>query len=279
MILLLYMWENDPKGEFTGTMEDYRRLMSCSPEEAILVIQTLKEKKIFAWEDMPDGKLRIISRKQKKMVALSETRQKSGKNGGNPSLLNKKTTKPENLVNQKDKLNAEYENEYKAGLENDVGGTGGEEGGKGVGNERPPPQGEPWPEHASELPQAMVEIFMDAFPKYARQDDKDLAACLQLAYQIADLNGWPWQSALNGRMQAVLGQWREIVVWIPSSKWFRTKSLTFLNDKFQDLIQEKNNGTSQTYAASDKVGTSAAQVAKLHELRTGFYGGASGTED
>lgn len=95
------------------------------------------------------------------------------------------------------------------------------------------------------LPGAMLEMFVKAFPEYPRQDVKDYTACMQLGYQLVALHGWSWETANNGRMFEVLGKWKEIVAWIPSSSWFRTKSLSFLNDKFQDLIQAKNNGTGQ----------------------------------
>ena len=98
--LILAMWDNEPKGELIGTIEDFSRIMNCSKDEAILVIQTLKQKKFFDYVDLPDGFMQIISRKQKKMKTLSEMRKKIGKTGGNP-----------NLLNQKDKLNTEDENE------------------------------------------------------------------------------------------------------------------------------------------------------------------------
>lgn len=123
-------------------------------------------------------------------------------------------------------------------IEDEVGGTG--EGEAGTGSS--PPEGPPWSKYACGLPQAMIEIFVKQFPGYPQQADKDFSACLQIAYQIADANGWAWQSALNDRMEDVVGKWSEIVSWITSSSWFRTKSISFLNDKFQDLIQAKNNG-------------------------------------
>jgi len=111
--LILAMWDNDPKGELTGTMDDFARIMNCSKEEAILVIQTLKQKKFFDYLDTGDGFMQIISRKQKKMEKLSEIRKKIGKTGGNPKLVNQND-------NQKVKLNAEYENEYNTVLETNV---------------------------------------------------------------------------------------------------------------------------------------------------------------
>lgn len=92
--LMLYMWENDPRGELTGTIEDFSRIMGCSIQEAQDCLFLLKEKKIFTWGELPEenkegkerGMIRIISRKQKRMAALHESRVKTGKEGGNPKL-------------------------------------------------------------------------------------------------------------------------------------------------------------------------------------------------
>ena len=165
----------------------------------------------------------------------------------------------------KNNLVIENENENKDRKEDDVGGVEGEEvGGEGSDDTGPPGLEDDTPADATRLAPAMVEIFVEFFPGYPRQAEKDFAACLQIAYQLADLNGWPWQSALNGRMPDVLEQWRQIVEWIRTSSWFRTKSLSFLNDKFQDLIQAKNDGTHKSNAGGgEKQGTSTATTEAL----------------
>ena len=86
--LILYMWDNSIRGELIGTYEDFARLMTCSKEEAILVIQTLNQKKICDHTPLPDGQIKIESRKMKKMEELSKKRKIAGMQGGNPKLLN-----------------------------------------------------------------------------------------------------------------------------------------------------------------------------------------------
>lgn len=84
--LILQMWNNDPQGELVGSMEEFARVMCCSIEEASFCINLLKEKKIFSYEEKEEGKIRIISRKQKKMMDISNTRREAGSEGGNPKL-------------------------------------------------------------------------------------------------------------------------------------------------------------------------------------------------
>lgn len=109
--LILQSW--DSGGEIVGTMEDFSRLMSCTKEEAILVIQVLKQKNIFGWEDLPNGEIKIICRKIKKMQELSEKRKKAGLEGGNPDLVkqNKKRGKAKVKQNTENENEYEYENE------------------------------------------------------------------------------------------------------------------------------------------------------------------------
>lgn len=131
--LILYMWNNNPKGEITGTYEEFARLLGCGVEEIKICILLLYEKKICDCEFLANNSIKIISRKIKNIVETSENRQNSGKMGGNPKLK-QKTLYDEGLdnhtlkqvVNIQDKQNPEYENEYESKDEskNTKGGVG-----------------------------------------------------------------------------------------------------------------------------------------------------------
>jgi hypothetical protein len=112
--LCLYMWENEPKGEIEGTIQDFSRIMGCSIDEATRCLRIMNEKKIFNFgfllkennkeklkENSPFASeanmagehqanepaiIRITSRKQKRMAAESEMKKQTGKLGGNPIL-------------------------------------------------------------------------------------------------------------------------------------------------------------------------------------------------
>lgn len=146
----------------------------------------------------------------------------------------------------------ETETETKKRKEDDVGGMGEEEVGREGFSGGSPPKNQDWPVHPAGLPQSMVEIFVKAFPGYPRDDSKDFAACLQIAYCLASQNGWDWQFVLNGHMLDVLNKWEEIAKWAAADRWFRTKSISFFNNNFQDLIQAKNNGTARQTTGTDK---------------------------
>lgn len=107
--IILQSWDND--GEVTGTMEDIGRMISCSTDEAILVIQKLKQKLIFDWEDLPNGEIKIICRRIKKMKQISETRKLAGIQGGNPNLLNQNKKRGKPKVKQNPEYEYENENE------------------------------------------------------------------------------------------------------------------------------------------------------------------------
>lgn len=239
--LILFMWDNEPKGEISGTIEDFSRLMCCSVEEANLVIQILKQRKIFDYADLDAGVMKIISRKQKEMAELSETRTKVGKNGGNPALFK---PKEEILLNQKDNLNPEYEYEYKGKIEDSKGGMGGKEEGR---------KGEP-----KAIGPQMVKVFMDAFPDYPVDQNLDFTACLEISYKIATAKGWTKESVVNGKQASVLSEWMQMVDFIKSDKWYSTRSIAAINKQFQDLAQAiKNGGT--THKSGNIGGTPIVQ--------------------
>jgi len=136
----------------------------------------------------------------------------------------------------------ENENENKDRIEEEERGLGKEE--EERKGSKDPPEGD-WshlPRHASSLCLSMVEKYISAFPAYPRDDEKDFAACLQIAYGLVQIRGWPWQSALNGKMREMLDDWGAIVEWLPESDWYRSKPLSFLAKDFQGLIQAKNDG-------------------------------------
>lgn len=105
--IIIQSW--DSGGEISGTIEEFARMLSCSTDECNLVIQTLKQKKIFDYLEGSDGVIKITVRKIKKIIELSQKRKISGKSGGNPKLLKKKVNYK--LI-QKDNQNPEIENEY-----------------------------------------------------------------------------------------------------------------------------------------------------------------------
>lgn len=86
----------------------------------------------------------------------------------------------------------------------------------------------------------MVSLFKTSFPNYPIDLNLDFTSCLEIAYKIAKLKGWKKDSVLNGKMETCLLEWSELIGFVKSDKWYSQKSISFLNDKFQDLIQAKN---------------------------------------
>jgi hypothetical protein len=94
----------------------------------------------------------------------------------------------------------------------------------------------------------MVQIFKLRFPDYPIDHGADFPACMQIAQKIAGMKGWPLESITNGKQQAVAEEWQTLVIFAKSdTNWYAKKSITFLNEKFQDFIQAfknpKQNGT------------------------------------
>lgn len=191
-----------------------------------------------------------------------ETPRKPRKKVGNTTDI------PRNNNGNTTDIPLETETETKEGLEDDVGGVEGEEGGReGFSGGDPPPKEGDWENfklEGSRLPAAMMEIVLSAFPDYPCQEFKDYAACWRIAYEIAAYKNWKWQSVLNGNMDQLLAEWKEIVTWARGDPWHSTKALSFWQANFQGLIQAKNNGTRQkTSGSATSLGTSTARTEAL----------------
>lgn len=213
--LILAMWENDPKGEIIGDMEEYARTMSCSVDEAFLVIQILKQRRICDFEEFEDGRIKMISRKQKDMIKLSQKRSEVGKLGGNPGLLNQNDVF---LLNQKDNLNHEYE--YISS--NDI---------DSMNTLLASYDYMPGRKNFSPVFEKMMEVFLLKFSGYFRDDAKDQQACEVIAANIEKIKGWAAGSSLNGHLGDLLAFWSEVVDYIAGDKWLRTRALSDLSTK------------------------------------------------
>jgi len=79
--LILFMWDAPVRGEIIGTIQDFARLMSCNESEAKFALDLLKQKSTADFELLPDGQLKIISRKMKREAEISKKRSDAGLNG------------------------------------------------------------------------------------------------------------------------------------------------------------------------------------------------------
>lgn len=83
--LILFMWDNPVRGEISGTIEEFSRIMSCDPKEAEFALNLLKAKKTADIEISPNGIWKIVSRRMKKDFLISSARSKIGSKGGKNS--------------------------------------------------------------------------------------------------------------------------------------------------------------------------------------------------
>lgn len=79
--LMIFMWEAKCRGVLINTMPEYAQMMSCTFEEANLVIGLLQQKQICDFEIMADGFVKLISRRMVRDAKLSKVRAKAGKKG------------------------------------------------------------------------------------------------------------------------------------------------------------------------------------------------------
>jgi len=79
--LLLFMWDETIKGEIIATLDEYAGMLSCSKQECEFALNLLMQKNVCDHENLPGGKIKLISRRMKKDAAISLKRSESGKSG------------------------------------------------------------------------------------------------------------------------------------------------------------------------------------------------------
>lgn len=92
----------------------------------------------------------------------------------------------------------------------------------------------------------MISVFREKFTDYPIDVYADLEACREISYKIAKWKGWKRYDVVNGKMDECLKEWGKIVSFAKSDSWYCKKSISFWNDKFQDLIQAKNNSNGKS---------------------------------
>lgn len=253
MDLLLFMWDEEVKGEITDTIEGFATMLSCTKEEAEFALNLLMQKKVCSYEKMLDGRLKIISRRMKKDSDISSKRSKSGKKGFEARAKNEQNKNfASDLHNTKLQQIPEYGYDIENEDENKKGGTG---------------------ERLLLCPE-MVKIFKESYPSYADDQDRDFPACANIAYKIAKVRQWTKHSVTNGKLPDVLQEWRSIVVFSKSDSWYSTRAISDFDKEFQRLTQKKNNGgTANNSRVTEEKPTPTGNVAtggfgKLQSRRT-----------
>jgi len=110
--LLLFMWDEEQRGEIVGTMDEFAGILSCSTSEAEFVVGLLIEKKVCNHEKINGSKIKIISRRMKKDHEISLKRSESGKKSAE-SKQNTQQNFNKTSTNEPTKIKQNPEYEYK----------------------------------------------------------------------------------------------------------------------------------------------------------------------
>lgn len=109
----------------------------------------------------------------------------------------------------------------------------------------------------------MFKIFKNHNPKYPNDKDKDYAACLQIAYKIAENRGWEKKDVISTKKEDVLKSWEKIVLFSVTDSWFSKRALYDLNNEWQRLIQSMNGNK---ITNGHKVETNGSPIKKESEV-------------
>lgn len=102
---------------------------------------------------------------------------------------------------------------------------------------------EPQKQYFMYLVVEMARIFIEKNPEYFFHKETDYHACLDIAYNIAQLKHWKKDEVVNGRMKECLISWEKISDFIKSDDWLSKRPLSDIAGikEWQRLVQKMNS--------------------------------------
>jgi len=118
------------------------------------------------------------------------------------------------------------------------------------------------------LIQSMMKIWMQEFPDYHFEVEKDFPACLKIAYKIADGKSWVRATVVNGNMDECLSEWKSLVNFISKDNFYSSFNVERISNNFQGIKSKQNakrNNTRTVGKGSATVGTFTVDSSKPEE--------------
>jgi uncharacterized protein YdaU (DUF1376 family) len=96
----------------------------------------------------------------------------------------------------------------------------------------------------------MIDVFLKHNPEYFFHKETDYSACLQIAYNIAQMKKWSRHDVVNGKTGECVKAWETIVEFIKKDNWYSSRSLSDIATvkEWQRLVQtmkKERNGSHQ----------------------------------
>lgn len=114
----------------------------------------------------------------------------------------------------------------------------------------------------------MIDVFLKQNPEYFFHKETDYSACLQIAYNIAQMKKWNKHDVVNGKLNDCVGAWETIVEFIKKDNWYSSRSLSDISTvkEWQRLVQtmkKEKDGTNRQNHSGAKVSSKSQGAARL----------------
>jgi uncharacterized protein YdaU (DUF1376 family) len=116
----------------------------------------------------------------------------------------------------------------------------------------------------------MLKIFLNHFPKYPQDKETDYSALLSIAFKIGDMIGYNKGNVLLEGRDKVMAQWANMVFFIKTSDWFKSKAINFLSRNFQGIIQAMEASKPVVTIQSDVDQILNARIKQDERLKTKY---------
>jgi len=187
-------------------------LLKQIPAPKEVMENSLKE--LFYYKVLHFDGEKLYQKRMLKDGTISDIRSKSGKRGGESTVLLKQNVKQN--FKQNFKQIPEDENEYNNNHEEIVKTK------------------EVIFENEKFLTSDMAKIFFEKNPTDLPDND-DKKNCWSIAQKIEKAKGWESQSSLNGKMEVCLEEWNKILEFVGSDEFFKKFSLKNIDNQFSSI--------------------------------------------
>ena len=86
----------------------------------------------------------------------------------------------------------------------------------------------------------MMEIWKKHKPNYPIDKEKDFHSLLQMAYRIAEQNGWKRSEVVDLKKVQVIEFWEKMAIVAAADAWYSSKPLSVIISQWQGVFQKVN---------------------------------------
>lgn len=98
--------------------------------------------------------------------------------------------------------------------------------------------------------QELIKIWKLHYPEDFIDKQKDLPAALEIAYKIADKQGWKRESVLHENLTPCCEYWAKMILSVKQTGWQSDWTICTVRNNFSKVVKQLNNATNPNYTST-----------------------------